>query len=148
MLDDVRLADLRTFRLVVRHGGFSAAARATNSPQTTLSKRVATLEGALGVRLFHRSSRKVTLTEGGRRVYEWSQRILDDATEIADELASAKEEPRGPLRVSASPRLGRAYVAPVLARLRGEYPSLDIWLEIVNRPVDLVAEGLHVDVRT
>lgn len=148
MLDDIRLADLRTFRLIVQHGGFSAAARATGSPQTTLSKRVAALEAALGVRLLHRTTRQVRLTDEGKRVYEWSQKILDDATELEDELATANREPHGPLRVSASTRLGRAYVAPVLARLKTRYPQLDIWLEIVDRRVDLVAEGLHLDVRT
>jgi LysR family transcriptional activator of dmlA len=109
---------------------------------------MAALEEALGVKLLHRTTRQVNLTDEGKRVYEWAQKILDDATEMGDELATAKREPHGPLRVSASTRLGRTYVAPVLARLKAQFPQLDIWLEIVDRRVDLVAEGLHLDVRT
>lgn len=147
-LNDVRIQDLRAFHLVVRHGGFSAAARATDTPQTTISKRMAALEEALGTKLLHRTTRQVKLTDEGMRVYEWAQKTLDDASDLDDELAAAKGEPRGPLRISASTRLGRQYVAPVLAQLKTRYPELDIWLEIVNRRVDLVAEGLHLDIRT
>lgn len=148
MLNDIRLTDLRTFQLVARHGGFSAAARVAGCPQTTVSKRMASLEHALGVKLLHRTTRLVHLTDDGKRVYEWAQRMLDTATEMEDELNAAKNEPQGPLRVSTSTRLGRAYVAPVLARLKTQYPSLEISLDIVDRHVDLMAEGLHLDVRT
>lgn len=148
MLDEIRLADLRTFSLVVRHGGFSSTARATDIPQTTISKRVAVLEEAVGAKLIHRTTRQFNLTDEGKRVYEWAQKILDDATEMGNELSTSKREPHGPLRISASTRLGRSYVAPVLALMKSKYPHLNIWLEIVDRRVDLVKEGLHLDVRT
>ncbi|MDQ5898417.1 MAG: LysR family transcriptional regulator, transcriptional activator for dmlA [Pseudomonadota bacterium] len=148
MFDDLRLGDLKTFGLVIRHGGFSAASRACATPQTTISKRVASLEQALGVKLLHRTPRQVRLTEDGQRVYAWVRRLLDDVSDMGDELAAARGEPVGPLRISASMRLGRAYVAPVLAALKRDHPALDITLDIVDRPVNLVAEGLHLDVRT
>ena len=148
MLDELRLGDLRTFGLVIRHGGFSAAARASGTPQTTISKRIASLEQSLGVKLLHRTTRQVKLTDEGKRVYQWAQKMLDHAADMTDELAASQGEPRGPLRISASTRLGRAYVAPVLAELQKQYPRLDVWLEIVDRRVDLLAEDFHLDVRT
>ncbi len=148
MLDSLRIADLLTFKRVVQHGGFSAASRAENIPQTTISKRIAGLEAALGVKLLHRTTRQVSLTDEGKRFYQWAHKLLDDTAEMADELVAGKGEPRGPLRISASARLGRDYVAPALARLKTRYPQLDIWLEIVNRPVNLVDEDLHLDIRT
>jgi LysR family transcriptional regulator, transcriptional activator for dmlA len=148
MLDDLRLSDLRTFGLVIRHGGFSAAARASDTPQTTISKRISGLEEVLGVKLLHRTTRQVKLTDEGKRVYQWAQKLLESAADMGDELAAAKGEPHGPLRISASTRLGCAYVAPVLAELKKRHPQLDISLEIVDRRVDLLAEDFHLDVRT
>jgi LysR family transcriptional regulator, transcriptional activator for dmlA len=148
MLDNLRLGDLRTFALVIRHGGFSAAARASGTPQTTVSKRISGLEDALGVKLLLRTTRQVKLTDEGKRVYQWAQKMIDAAADMGEELSAAKGEPQGPLRISASTRLGRAYAAPVLAELKKSHPRLDISLEIVNRRVDLVAEDFHLDVRT
>jgi len=123
-------------------------APAISAAGATLSKRVAVLEEALGSRLIHRTTRQFHLTDDGRRVFEWAQKVLDAAADMDHELSTSKKEPSGPLRVSASTRLGRSYVAPVLAFMKSRYPALDVWLEIVDRRVDLVKEGLHLDVRT
>ena len=90
-------------------------APAISAAGATLSKRVAVLEEALGSRLIHRTTRQFHLTDDGRRVFEWAQKVLDAAADMDHELSTSKKEPSGPLRVSASTRLGRSYVAPVLA---------------------------------
>ncbi len=148
MLNEPRLEDLKAFGDVIRAGSFSAAARATATPQTTISKRVAVLEEALGVKLLHRTTRRVNLTDDGQRVYQWTQKILETVADMQDDLVSSQGEPRGPIRVSASSRLGRDFVTPALSKLKQRFPALNVWLEIMDRRVDLVAEGFHLDVRS
>jgi LysR family transcriptional regulator, transcriptional activator for dmlA len=112
-----------------------------------ISKRVAILESRLGVRLFHRTTRRVVITEDGERAYQWARRILDDSNAMSEAFASAKSEPSGLLRVATSQRLGREHVAPVLSALGKRYPRIEVWLELLDRRVDLVEENFDLDIR-
>lgn len=142
-----QLQDLRLFCLVVRHGSFVGAARDARASQTLLSKRVALLEKALGVQLLSRTTRKVTITDEGQKVFGWAQRILEDVEGMHGDLGRGAGEPHGPLRIASSARLGRQIVAPALSRMKSRYPGVEVWLELMDRRVDLIGEELHVDIR-
>ncbi|HLO68463.1 MAG TPA: LysR family transcriptional regulator [Holophaga sp.] len=141
------LEDLRLFCDVVRMGGFAAAAGAWGASPAFVSKRIALLEGLLGARLLHRTTRRVGLTEDGAAVHRWSLRILEDAAQMADALSVGDSEPRGLVRIATSGGFGRRRVAPALSVLAARHPALRIQLEFLSRPVDLVTEGFDLDFR-
>lgn len=148
MLNDPRLSDLRLFAIVVKHASFVSAAKTLNLAQTTVSKRVAALEEALGVQLLIRTTRTVKATDEGLKVFHWAQKILSTVNDMHEELSVDQGELKGPIRISASSRLGRDYVAPALSKLKRRFPAIDVWLEIMDRRVDLMGEDFHLDVRT
>lgn len=139
--------DLRLFCLAARRASFLATATELGTSPAYVSKRIAILEKSLGVKLFHRSARRVTVTDEGEAVYRCAQEIFEGVERMADTLAGGRAEPRGMLRITTSHRLGRNHVAPVLSELAKRYPALEIWLEVVDRPVDLIAEGIDLDLR-
>ena len=112
-----------------------------------ISKRIQGLETLLGVRLFHRSTRRVVISEEGERVYHWAQKILDDSEHLMDELNARKQVPKGVLRVCSSFGFGRNVVAPALDALAMDFPGLQIRFEVFDRLVDVGAEGFDLDVR-
>lgn len=140
------LPDLKLFCIVLRYGSLAAAAAELGASPSFVSKRIAALEAALGTRLLHRTTRRITVTDQGQSVQRWAQRILADVDDMAGELA-ASGEPRGVLRVSASPGFGRRHVAPALAEFARRYPEVEIGLEVLDRPVDPASEGHDVDIR-
>lgn len=141
------LKDLQVFCEVARRSGFAAASLEIGTTPAHISKRIAILESQLGVRLFHRTTRRVVITEDGERAYQWARRILDDANAMAEAFSSAKKEPAGQLRVATSQRLGREHVAPILSALGKRYPRIEVWLELLDRRVDLIAENFDLDIR-
>src|SRR3712207_4524234 len=141
MHDLPALPDLRLFCVVLRQGSLAAAAAELGASPSFVSKRIGVLEAALGVRLLHRTTRRLAVTDGGEVVHRWAQRILADVDEMAQELSVAGGTPRGPLRVSASPGFGRHHVAPALSDFALRYPEVDIRLEVLDYLVDPVAEG-------
>src|SRR5215467_15483057 len=96
-----RLESMTAFVGVARAGGFSAASRELGIPLATLSRRVAELESALGVRLLHRSTRQVVVTDAGRAFFAACQRALDDLRDAEDAVASEHRTPRGELLITA-----------------------------------------------
>ena len=96
------LNDLRVFMLVARRAGFAAAAEELGVSPAFISKRVSLLEQTLNVVLLHRTTRRVTITEEGERIYEWAQRILQDVDEMMDELSDVRQVPQGTLRIISS----------------------------------------------
>ncbi|MBN0817980.1 LysR family transcriptional regulator, partial [Pseudomonas aeruginosa] len=101
------LNDLRVFMLVARRSGFAAAAEELGVSPAFVSKRVSLLEQTLNVMLLHRTTRRVTITEEGERIYEWAQRILQDVDEMMDELSDVRQVPQGTLRIISSFGFGR-----------------------------------------
>ncbi|EGH13068.1 LysR family transcriptional regulator [Pseudomonas savastanoi pv. glycinea str. race 4] len=112
-----------------------------------VSKRVKLLEQNMSVVLLHRSTRQVSITEDGERVYEWAKGILESVQQMGDEVAALHGEPSGLLRVVSSQGFGRRFVAPALSELAALYPKLDIRLDIQDRLVDLIEEGVDLDIR-
>ena len=139
--------DLRVFTTVVRKASFAEAAAAHNASPAFVSKRIRLLEQELGVKLLHRTTRRVAVTEQGERVYHWAQRILDEVEHLLQEVDVTRRQPRGLLRGSTSFGFGRNVVAPALSQLIAQYPALQLRLEVFDRIVDVAAEGFDLDVR-
>lgn len=140
------LNDLGLFAAVVAHGGFSAAARALSIPKSRISRRVATLEDQLGVRLVERTTRRFKVTEVGQDVYRHAQAVLSEAEAIDEVVARLKAEPQGLVRISCpigADRLLAAALPDFLAR----HPRLRVQVMVTNRRVDLIEEGFDVAVR-
>jgi DNA-binding transcriptional LysR family regulator len=145
MLDD--LNELKTFRAILVEGSLSAAARHLGVTLAVVSKRLSTLEGRAGVRLVHRSTRSLSPTEEGARMLMDVVRALEAIEAAEGRLAGGHDEPNGTLRVSAPVAFGRRCVAPVLGQLTARYPRLAVALELDDRVVDLVGEGLDLAIR-
>jgi DNA-binding transcriptional LysR family regulator len=141
------LNDLHCFAQVVRHGGFSAAARATGEPKSKLSKRVAQLERDLGVRLIERSTRSVRVTEIGRDVFAQCEVIAGglEATEAI--VAHSRDEVRGSLRVSCPPQLPHMLGPGPMTTFLSRYPLVRVQLHLSNRRVDLIKERYDIAFR-
>ena len=139
--------DLRVFTVVVRKSSFADAATELGASPAYVSKRIRLLEEDLAVKLLHRTTRRVAVTEEGERVFHWAQRILDDVDQLLQEVAVTRREPRGLLRVSSSFGFGRRIVAPALSRLVERHPGLQVRLEVFDRLVDVAGEGFDLDVR-
>ncbi|BBP98278.1 LysR family transcriptional regulator [Burkholderia sp. SFA1] len=144
--NDQFLRDLQLFCIVARRSSFIAAATETGISPAHVSKRIAMLETALGVKLFMRTTRRVSITSDGEAAFQWAQKILDDVQGMADAFAGI-DDPRGLLRIGTSLRLGREHVSPALVLLRRRHPGLEIWLELLDRRVDLVGENFDIDIR-
>ncbi|CAB3787423.1 HTH-type transcriptional regulator DmlR [Pararobbsia alpina] len=141
------MEDLRLFCMVVRKQSFAASALEMGVSKALISKRIAVLESMLQARLLHRTTRKVSVTESGHIVYQWAQRILEDAEHMAEAISSSKIVPRGLLRVCTSSGFGRNHVSRAVSAMAQHYPELEFQLELLDRPVDLVREGFDLDIR-
>ena len=139
--------DLRVLLTVIRKNGFAAAADELGLSPAYVSKRIQILENTLGTRLLHRTSRRVSLTEDGERVQRWALRILDDFQQLHDELSDAHDSPRGRLHICSSFGFGRNHVAPAVSLLAERYPDLEIRLDLFDRVVDIINEGIDLEIR-
>jgi DNA-binding transcriptional LysR family regulator len=135
------------FVAVVENGGFSAAARTLGISKSAVSKRVNQLEAHLGVRLLHRTTRKLSLTEAGERYFEHAAQALTAAGQAEDAVTELQGEPQGNLKISSPMSFGRLHVAPLIPKLLQRYPKLQIDLVMDDRKVDLVAGGFDVAIR-
>jgi len=142
-----QLDDLNVFCIAARKASFAAAATELGMSPAFVSKRIAMLERALGVTLFHRAARRVTVTEDGERVYASAQQIFDGVDHMGETVAGGRLDPQGSLRITTSFRLGRMHIGPILSLLAQRYPALDITLDAVDRRVDLINENVDLDVR-
>lgn len=135
------LANLESFVRSAEAGGFSPAARRLALTPAAVSRNVAMLERNLGVRLFQRSTRKLTLTEAGERFLQAIRGNLEGLQAAIAGMAADRGEPAGILRVSLSPTFGMDHILPLLPGFLARYPAIRADWQFDNRPVDLVAEG-------
>lgn len=142
-----QLTSLAIFARVVEERSFTRAARSLGLSKSVVSARVATLEERLGLRLLHRTTRRVTETEAGRSVYEHAARIVAAAVEAADAAEAATSAPRGLVRITAPSRFAERYLAPPITELVGAHPGLRVELLTSDRVVDLVGEGFDLAIR-
>lgn len=141
-------SELDAFVAVVEGGTFSAAARSLDLPVSTVSRQVTRLEERLGVRLLHRTTRRVTPTGPGHSFFERCRRIVADRKDAEEEVRQLHGEPRGLLRISAPPTNLRASgVEQVVTAFMVRYPAIQVELVAESRFVDLVAEGYDLALR-
>ncbi len=141
------LQQLAAFAATARHGNFAAAAREAGSAPSTLAKSVARLEQSLGVKLFHRTTRQVSLTPDGERLFRRCQRLLAEVEELHTEASGVREAPTGTLRIDLPIVLGRRLVLPLLARMAQRHPELALDVRLQDGYTDLVKEGIDVALR-
>ncbi|HEV7321337.1 MAG TPA: LysR substrate-binding domain-containing protein [Ensifer sp.] len=141
------LNDLYYFVQVVEHGGFAAAARATGTQKSRLSRRIAMLEDRIGVRLIQRSPRRFFVTDVGREYYQRCVAVLVEAEAADAYVAQHQGEPQGILKVSCPTALISFQFGRILARFMTTYPKIGLQLESTNRRVDVIAEGFDVSIR-
>ena len=146
----MRLPDLEAwaiFACVVEHRSFSGAADAIGVSKATVSKAVSRLETHLGQSLFHRTSRRLALTENGKALAEHAARILAEATAAEEAAHDAATAPSGLVRVAAPMSLGLIAVAPVIADFLALNPEIEIDLHLSDARVDIVADGFDIALR-
>ena len=145
MLD--RLTSLEVFAKVAAAGSFSAAGRAMRISQTMVTKHIAALEARLGVKLFHRSTRRLSITEAGRNYLEASARALAELEAADSAVAADRFEPRGLLRLNAPVSFGARQIGPLLAEFAERHPQVALELGLNDRLVDLAEEGWDLAIR-
>jgi len=136
------------FVAVVENDGFSAASRVLGISKSAVSKRINQLENHLGVRLLHRTTRKLSLTEAGERYFEHAAQALTAAGQAEDAVTELQGEPQGKLKISSPMSFGRLHVAPLIPIFMKRYPKILIDLVMDDRNIDLVAEGFDVAIRS
>ncbi len=142
-----RAAEMMIFVRSVDQGSFSAAARDLDLTPSAVSKQIRRLEDRLGVRLFNRTTRRISLTEGGQAYYERCARIMNDIEEAEEAVTALSENPRGRLRVAATAAFGRVEVLPRINEFLVRYPDISLEFELTDRHVDLVEEGIDVAIQ-
>lgn len=142
-----RLRSMSVFVGVAETGGFAPAARRLGMSPPSVTRAVAELEGHLGCRLLHRTTRSVRLTEAGERYLADCRQILTAIEEAERQAAGRHAEPRGLVSVTGSVMFGRVVLAPILSGLLDRYPEITLSSLFVDRVVHLVEEGIDVAVR-
>jgi DNA-binding transcriptional LysR family regulator len=142
-----RLASDRMFAAVVETGSFAGAAQRLGTSSGYASKLVAKIEAELGVRLLHRTTRALQLTEAGQTYYNRVRGILDQIEQLDAEMRSTSTTPRGKVRVTAPLTFGTLRLAPILADFAKAYPEVSLEVQFTDRVVSLVDEGFDLAVR-
>jgi len=141
-----RLTLWQTYVRVIETGSFSAVAKELGTSQPRVSKQIAALEAQLGVRLLRRSTRKLSMTEEGERLYAEARRIVSEVSEVESQLKGGGR-PQGTLRVACPPVFARMKLLPHAATFLHRYPQLGLEFSVHDRFVDLVEDGIDVAIR-
>ncbi|MCW3148098.1 LysR family transcriptional regulator [Stutzerimonas stutzeri] len=145
MLD--RLTGMRVFVRAASAGSLSAAARHLGMSPAMATKHVDALEARLGVKLFHRTTRRLSLTEAGHHYLEACQRILPEIDEVEASVASQRVDATGLLRLNAPLSFGTHYLAPVMPAFSRRHPAVKVELGLTDSQVDLLEGGWDMAVR-
>jgi len=136
------------FVAVVECGGFSSAARLLGISKSAVSKRINVLEHTLGVKLLHRTTRKLSLTELGEHYYEHAAKAYSSAQDAEDAVAQLQGEPQGRLRINVPMSFGRLHVAPMIPKFLHRHPKISIDMVMDDKVLDLVGDGFDLAIRS
>lgn len=128
-------------------GSFARAAARLGLSTSHVSRAIARLEDRLGAPLFHRTTRRVSLTDTGRTFTEQARRLIQEREELLS-LAAGSGEPQGELRLTCSISLGERFIAPIVGEFVDQYPKVSVIMDFTDRIVDLVGEGYDIGIRT
>ena len=142
-----RFHEVNAFIAVVEAGGFSAAARRTGDSQSGVSKAVGALEKRLGVMLFNRSTRSVTLTDQGQRYYDRTKPLVEEMDEADSELKSSTLNVSGMIRIATSSTFGRLHILPLIPELLALNPGLQVDLVLSDFVRDMVEDRIDLAIR-
>lgn len=142
-----RFENMQAFVRVVEAGSISGAADQLDVAKSAVSRRLKELEAHLGVELFHRTTRRMNLTETGRAFYHQSVRILDDVLEAELAASQAHSELQGMLRVALPLSFGLMHLGPAINDFSQQYPKIEFDLDFNDRQVDLMQEGFDLAIR-
>ncbi|MDQ0512117.1 LysR family transcriptional regulator [Ancylobacter amanitiformis] len=146
-MDRASLTDLGAVLAIARRGTFRAAAIDLGMSTTALSHTIGKLEASLGVRLFNRTTRSVSLTEAGKMFVEQVGPALQDVHGALDAVRSQRETPSGTIRINAAPFAARAIISPLITEFIRRFPDMNVDLVTEGRLIDVVAEGFDLGVR-
>ncbi|WMJ07329.1 LysR family transcriptional regulator [Nitrosomonas sp. sh817] len=141
------LNDMALFVEVVRARSFRGAADIIGIPNSTLSRRISALEKMIGLRLLHRTTRKITLTEAGQIYFERCKRIVEEAKLAHEQLGEMLKQPSGVLRASLPVDFAVIYMTPLIAEFARLYPGIVFDFDLTSRRIDLVSEPFDVAIR-
>ncbi|MGX5723838.1 LysR substrate-binding domain-containing protein [Metapseudomonas otitidis] len=142
-----RWEGLDEFIAVAETGQFTAAAQRIGLSSSQVSRQIARLEERLQTRLFYRSTRKVALTEAGQTFLQHCQRLVDARDEAMRAISDLTGEPKGLLRMTCAVAYGERFIVPLVNAFMARHPQLRVDIELSNRPLDLVHEGLDLAIR-
>lgn len=142
-----RYAEMQTFVRVAETGSLTATAERMNIAKSAVSRRLADLELRLGVQLLHRTTRRISLTDSGRRYYQQAQRLLAELEEVEQSVASEQANLRGLLRIAAPLTFGIKHLSPLLDQFMLQHPDVHLELNLDDRTVNLLEEGLDLAIR-
>ncbi|MBX3656844.1 MAG: LysR family transcriptional regulator [Ramlibacter sp.] len=142
-----RLRAMQTFVQIAEQGSLTAAARALESSLPAVVRSLAAFESHLGVRLFNRTTRRISLTEEGRRHLDSCRQLLSAVDDAETALTAGARAPAGHLRVTAPVLFGQMYVAPAVTRFVQKHPGMHCSLVLLDRVVNLLEEGIDVGIR-
>ncbi|CAE6824050.1 LysR family transcriptional regulator [Paraburkholderia haematera] len=142
-----RLRAFEVFVTVVSRGSFTRAADALETSPANVTRYVNELEAHLGTRLLNRTSRRLSLTEGGETFYARCKSILEDVAETEGLVSSTSVDPRGRLRLNAPVSFGILHLAPLWPAFMRKYPEVELDVALIDRVVDIVDEGYDLAIR-
>lgn len=143
----MNLIALTDFNLVATHGGFGRASRASGRPKATLSRHVIELEQGLGIRLLERAGGSFRLSEEGRALHARTEGLVSEIVQVARDLTSQGDRPRGRLRVSAPVTFGHAAMGRLATQFARRFPEVQLEVTVEDRAVDLIEEGYDAVIR-
>jgi DNA-binding transcriptional LysR family regulator len=141
------LDGIKTVVAVVETGSFTAASERLGMSKALVSKYVGEVEDSLGVRLLNRSTRRLALTEAGRRYYDQALPLLEEFTEMVDSVTGEQSSPRGLLRISVPVTFGEMSLAPLIPKFLQQYPDIGVDLQLSDKKIDMLEEGIDVVIR-
>lgn len=139
---------IKTFVSLVEHGSFVELANHTGQSPSTVSKAISRLETELGVRLFHRTTRKLQLSEAGENYLVTAKAVLETLSAGEEQLIYRNNTPRGSLKVCVPNDFGQLYVLPIISQFIEKYPDIELDIRFSDQHSDLVVEKLDIVIRT
>lgn len=143
----INFSAIPVFVMVVECGSFSLAGQKLGTSKSAISKRITQLEDSLGVRLLHRTTRKLSLTEAGQHYYDYARKAFAIASEGEDAITQLQGKPQGLLSINVPMSFGNLHIAPLISEFLTENPEIQINMVMDDKMVDLVEGGFDIAIR-